>query len=336
MPVGTAATVKALSQPHLETLGAKIILANTYHLYLRPGADLIQGLGGVHGFMDWQGALLTDSGGYQVFSHRELRSLSEEGVEFRSHINGSRHFLRPEDSIEIQHQLGADIIMAFDECTPYPVSLEEARLSMERSMRWAERCRAVHEDDRQTLFGIVQGGVFPELRRISLESIEKIGFAGIALGGFSVGEPSPLMYEQIERLGEQLPESKPRYLMGVGTPLDLLRCVELGIDMFDCVMPTRNARNGTLFTSQGKVRIKNACHTRDESPLDPNCSCWVCARHSRAYLRHLFVSNEILASILNSYHNIHFYLDLMSRIRASLQAGNFQEFSHSFRETYRG
>ncbi len=334
MPVGTAATVKALTRSQLEQLGADIILANTYHLYLRPGVEVVEQLGGVHRFMNWTRPMLTDSGGYQVFSHRELRKLSDEGVEFRSHLDGSVHFLSPEGSIRIQQQLGADIVMAFDECTPFPVSQDEARLSMELSMRWSERCRAVHTDGEQVLFGIVQGGVFPELRQCSLEWIERIGFAGIALGGFSVGEPSQMMYEQLARLGEHLPETKPHYLMGVGTPLDLLQCVALGIDMFDCVMPTRNARNGTLFTSRGRVRIKNARYRSDESALDPDCRCWVCQEHSRAYLRHLFVAGEILASVLNSYHNLHFYLDLMRRIRESIAQGRFPEFRADFERLY--
>ena len=334
MPVGTAATVKALTRPQLEQLGAEIILGNTYHLYLRPGAEVVEQLGGLHQFMNWCKPILTDSGGYQVFSHRELRKLSQDGVEFRSHLDGSRHFLSPEGSIRIQQQLGADIAMTFDECTPFPVSEEEARRSMELSMRWAERCRAVHSDGDQVLFGIVQGGVFPELRKCSLEWIERIGFAGIALGGFSVGEPTELMYEQVARLGEHLPPEKPHYLMGVGTPLNLLECVAHGIDMFDCVMPTRNARNGTLFTSRGRVRIKNARYRCDESALDPDCSCWVCQEHSRAYLRHLFVAGEILASVLNTYHNLYFYLDLMGRIRESIALGRFREFRTEFEQLY--
>lgn len=334
MPVGTAATVKAVNQSQLADLGAEIILANTYHLYLRPGVGIIRELGGLHRFMNWPRLILTDSGGYQVFSHRDLCRVSEEGVAFRSHLDGSRHFLRPEDSIRIQQQLGADIIMAFDECPPYPVSWEEARLSMERSMRWAERCRRVHSDAEQVLFGIVQGGVFPDLRKRSLEWIERIGFCGIAVGGFSVGEPSSLMFEQLQQLSGYLPEEKPHYVMGVGTPLDLLRCVELGMDMFDCVLPTRNARNGTLFTSRGRVRIKNARYRDDASPLDPECACWVCQNHSKAYLRHLFISGEILSSMLNSYHNLYFYLDLMRRIRESIALGRFPEFCSQFRDSY--
>ena len=334
MPVGTAATVKALTRPQLERLEAEIILSNTYHLYLRPGAEVVEQLGGLHQFMNWSRPILTDSGGYQVFSQRKLRKLSEEGVEFRSHLDGSRHFLSPEGSMRIQQQLGGNIIMTFDECTPFPVSQEEARGSMELSMRWAERCRAVHTDGEQVLFGIVQGGVFPELRRSSLERIEEIGFAGIALGGFSVGEASQMMYDQVARLGEHLPPEKPHYLMGVGTPLDLLECVAHGIDMFDCVLPTRNARNGTLFTSQGRVRIKNARYRCDESAVDPDCSCWVCREHSRAYLRHLFVAGEILASVLNTYHNLHFYLDLMRRIRESIVLGRFPEFRAEFEQLY--
>ncbi|MFQ5738883.1 MAG: tRNA guanosine(34) transglycosylase Tgt [Acidobacteriota bacterium] len=318
MPVGTAASVKAVPQEFLEQLNARLLLANAYHLHLRPGHETIRRLGGLHGFMSWNRPILTDSGGFQVFSHRGLSRVGEEGVEFQSYLDGSRHFLSPEKSIEIQQALGADVIMAFDDCTRYPVAESEARDSMLRSLRWARRCRRKHESERQALFGIVQGSVFSNLRRESLEEIGEMGFSGIALGGFSVGEPKWMMRRLIERLGPLLPETQPRYLMGVGTPLDLLFCVKQGLDMFDCVLPTRNARNGTLFTSVGKVRIKNSRYKDDPRPLDPNCGCRVCGRYSRAYLRHLFVRGEILASLLNSYHNLYFYLDLMEKVRESI------------------
>ncbi|HSR54218.1 MAG TPA: tRNA guanosine(34) transglycosylase Tgt [Acidobacteriota bacterium] len=334
MPVGTAATVKATPREFLQELGASIILSNTYHLYLRPGHELVRDLGGLHDFMRWSGSILTDSGGFQVYSHRQLRNIREEGVEFRSHLDGSKHFLSPERSIRVQQALGADLIMAFDDCTPYPVSRSEARESMLRSMRWAERCRRVHEDGTQTLFGIVQGGMFAELRQESLQRLLETGFAGLALGGFSVGEPKPMMYDLVAETTPQLPSKAPRYLMGVGTPLDLVYCVRQGVDMFDCVMPTRNARNGTLFTWQGKVHIKNARYKDDPDPLDPECGCKVCSTYSRAYLRHLYVSGEILSSILNTYHNLAFYLGLMERVRAAIRNGGLQKLASLLQDRY--
>ncbi len=334
MPVGTAATVKGLPQQVLESLDARVILANTYHLYLRPGPETVRRLGGLHGFMSWDRPILTDSGGFQVFSHRDLRRISEEGVEFRSHLDGGLHFLSPEGSIQIQAALGADIVMAFDDCTPYPVTREQARQSMARSMRWAERCRRVQIGPRQSLFGIVQGSVFPDLRRDSLEALSEMDFAGLALGGFSVGESTELMHGLVSELAPLMPPEKPRYLMGVGTPLDLIAGVKAGVDMFDCVLPTRNARNGTLFTSRGKIRIKNARWKEDPEPLDPACRCAVCARYSRAYLRHLFVSGEILASVLNTWHNVHFYLDLMARIRESIASGSLGAWERAFLGAY--
>ncbi len=334
MPVGTAAAVKAMPQHLLEEMGAPIILANTYHLYLRPGAEVVRRLGGLHGFMSWDRAILTDSGGYQVFSHRELRRISEEGVEFRSHLDGSLHFLSPEKSIEIQQDLGADVIMAFDDCTPYPVSESEARESMLRSMRWAERCRQVSSRPGQALFGIVQGSVFEGLRRESLERIRELDFPGIALGGFSVGEPKESMHRLLEALAEDLPADRPRYLMGVGTPLDLVRAVAAGMDMFDCVLPTRNARNGTLFTSRGLVRIKNAQYREDQRPPDEACRCRTCLRYSRAYLRHLFISGEIAASVLLTCHNLFFYFDLMRRIRESIALGRLDGLKRELAEAY--
>ncbi len=334
MPVGTAASVKGVPQHWLEELDARILLANTYHLYLRPGAEVVRQLGGLHGFMAWPRSILTDSGGYQVFSHRELRSISEEGVDFRSHLDGSRHFLSPERSIEIQQALGADVIMAFDDCTPYPVSHSEAGESMRRSMRWARRCQAVPPQPGQALFGIVQGGMFADLRRESLEEIGSLDFPGVALGGFSVGEPKELMLEVLETIAPALPEEKPRYLMGVGTPLDLVDAVSLGLDMFDCVLPTRNARNGTVFTSRGLLRIKNARHRQDPRPLDESCQCRVCRRYSRAYLRHLFVAGEILACILLTCHNLYYYLDLMERVRQSIALRTFETLRQSLRLAY--
>ena len=333
MPVGTAATVKGLPQEFLEQLHIPIILSNTYHLYLRPGQEVIQAHGGLHRFMSWPRAILTDSGGYQIFSHQALRKISEEGVEFRSHLDGSEHFLSPEKSIEIQRALGSDIITVLDECTPYPATRREARESMARSMRWAMRCKKA-QDGRQTLFGIVQGSFFFDLRRESLEQICEMDFPGIALGGLSVGEPRLLTYELVERLCPRLPEPKPCYVMGVGTPQDLLFCVKQGVDMFDCVLPTRNARNGTLFTSEGKISIKSSRYRNDQAPPDPECSCFVCGRYSRAYLRHLHSSGEILSSILSTYHNLHFYLDLMRKIRESIALNCFTEFEKKFRLHY--
>ena len=334
MPVGTAGTVKAMTQEWLQKLGTEVLLANTYHLYLRPGSDLIAKRGGLHDFISWKGAILTDSGGYQVFSHRELTRISEEGVKFRSHLDGSGHLITPERSVEIQEQLGADIIMAFDECTPYPVTTAEARESMLRSMRWAHRSRSAQTDQRQALFGIMQGSVYTDLRRESLGRLNKIGFEGLALGGFSVGEPRELMFEILDQLSDELPPDQPRYLMGVGTPLDLLRAVELGMDMFDCVLPTRNARNGMLFTRRGQLRIKNSRYRNDDRPVDPDCECFVCARYSRAYLRHLLVSREILSSMLNTFHNLHFYLELMRGMRQTIELGTFDSFARGFREQY--
>jgi len=318
MPVGTAGTVKATPHEFLAQLKTQLILANTYHLYLRPGSDVVRNLGGLHDFISWDGPILTDSGGYQVFSHRELNKISDEGVEFRSHLDGSRHFFSPESSIQVQESLGADIIMAFDDCTPYPVSHAEARASMERSMAWAVRCRAVWEGSRQALFGIVQGSVYLDLRLESLSQILKLGFPGLALGGFSVGEPKAVMHDLLSQLSDQLPEELPHYLMGVGTPVDLVLAVQSGFDMFDCVLPTRNARNGTLFTWQGLVRIKNAVYREDRGPIDESCGCFVCQKYSRAYLRHLYISGEILSSILNTFHNLYFYTELMSEIRTAI------------------
>lgn len=345
MPVGTQGTVKALTQEMLESLDARIILGNTYHLFLRPGTETIFQLGGLHRFISWPRALLTDSGGYQVFSLGDLRRIREEGVEFRSHLDGSRHFISPEVSMQIQHTLGSDIVMSFDECTPWPATHRQALDSLELTTRWAIRSRAEFDRLRETaastalapsLFGIVQGSIYPDLRLRSLEQLLSIGFEGYAIGGLSVGEEKAAMYDTVEQIAPHLPATHPRYLMGVGTPADLVECVARGVDMFDCVMPTRNARNGQVFTAQGRLNIRNSCYARDEQPLDPSCKCQVCQRYSRAYLRHLYRAGEILASTLCSYHNIAFYLDTMQRIRQSIALGEFAAFRLSFLECYQG
>jgi queuine tRNA-ribosyltransferase len=329
MPVGTAGAVKAMSNDSLEALDSRIILANTYHLYLRPGHERIEKLGGLHKFMSWNGAILTDSGGYQVFSHRELRSINEEGVHFRSHIDGSKSLFTPEKVIDIQRALGSDIAMVFDDCTPYPAGHVDAEASMELSMRWAGKCREHwkrQDDGARALFGIVQGSVYPDLRERSAEMLSVLGFSGMAIGGLSVGEPKDLMYEVVERTAPLLSWEQPRYLMGVGTPEDLVRCIAMGVDMFDCVLPTRNARNGCLFTSQGRILIKNAVYAEDQGPLDPNCSCQTCRRYSRAYLRHLFLSGEHLSAVYNTIHNLTFYLDMMSKIREAIELDFFDNW----------
>lgn len=337
MPVGTQATVKALTQEMLEALNARIILGNTYHLFLRPGIETIGTLGGLHRFMSWPRSILTDSGGFQVFSLGELCRIREEGVEFRSHIDGSRQFLSPEVSIDVQRALGSDIVMAFDECTPFPATHDEARVSMELSMRWAQRSRVrfnqrAPKTETQSLFGIVQGGIYIDLRRISLDRLVEVGFDGYAIGGLSVGEEKEQMYEIVSAIAPQMPADHPRYLMGVGTPEDIIECVACGVDMFDCVMPTRNARNGQVFTSLGRLNIKNARYARDERPLDEACDCRICHRYSRAYLRHLYQAGEILASTLCSYHNLAFYLDTMHRIRQAIRLGEFTKFRAEFIE----
>ena len=333
MPVGTAGTVKAIAQDQLEELGAEIVLANTYHLYLRPGHELIGRMGGLHGFMSWSRPLLTDSGGFQIFSHSRLRTIEEEGVAFRSHLDGSAHFLSPEKAMEIQLVLGADIMMAFDECPSYPLEAGAARESMERTLRWVRRSKeAVNRyrerlpAHRQWLFGIGQGGVDLELRRECIERLIDLDFPGFAIGGLSVGEPRGLMLEVVERSSEWLPGAKPRYLMGVGTPRDLVECVSRGVDMFDCVLPTRNGRNGWLFTRGGHLVIKNARYASDDRPIDEGCECRVCRRYSRAYLRHLYQSNEVLSAMLNTYHNLYFYLDTMRRIRDAIASCRLREY----------
>jgi queuine tRNA-ribosyltransferase len=376
MPVGTVASVKGVPQDILEDLGAHIILGNTYHLYLRPGIATVRQMGGLHGFMAWRRALLTDSGGFQVFSLSELRKVTEEGVKFRSHLDGSSHFFSPESAMEAQIGLGADIIMAFDECTEYPADAARARASMEMTARWAARSKkyfekhkhevpwasstqagtpapacssepgspgvdggagaggqpsglrpAAQAEQTQSLFGIVQGGMDRGLRKESAERTVEIGFPGYAIGGLSVGEPRELTREIVESTLEHLPADKPRYLMGVGTPEEIVEYAKLGVDMMDCVLPTRAARHGLLFTSAGKVSIKQARYAQDPGPLDPNCACQVCRRYSRAYLRHLYASNEVLAQVLNTVHNLSFYLDTMRRVRHSISLG---EESFSF------
>jgi len=370
MPVGTLASVKAVPQDTLEELGAQIILGNTYHLYLRPGVETVRRMGGLHAFMSWPRAILTDSGGFQVFSLNELRKVNEEGVTFRSHLDGSSHFFSPESAMEAQIGLGADIIMAFDECTECPADRARARASMEMTARWAARSKkyfeehkhevpwgnahvgtdafvrpdqggtdqgranpgrtnasvATYSEQTQSLFGIIQGGMEKDLRKESAERALEIGFPGYAIGGLSVGEPRELTREIVESTLEHLPADKPRYLMGVGTPEEIVEYADLGVDMMDCVLPTRAARHGLLFTSEGKVTIKQARYAQDQSSLDPNCGCRVCQRYSRAYLRHLYASNEVLAQVLNTIHNLSFYLDTMRRVRHSISLGEDSRF----------
>jgi queuine tRNA-ribosyltransferase len=333
MPVGTYGAVKAMTPDELEGLGAQIILGNTFHLLLRPGIEVIRAHGGLHTFTHWQRPILTDSGGFQVWSLQELRKITEEGVAFRSPVNGDLIHLSPERSIEMQHALGADIVMVFDECTPYPAEHSVARESMQLSLRWAKRSRAAFDalqrgrDSDAALFGIVQGGVHDDLRRESLAGLQAIDFLGYAVGGLAVGEPEDERLAVLERLAPALPADRPRYLMGVGTPADLVKAVARGIDMFDCVIPTRHARNGQLFTSEGTLNIRNSRFQMDTGPIDPDCGCYACRNYSRAYLRHLQQCNEILGARLATIHNLHFYLTLMARIRAAIEAGRFAAFA---------
>ena len=330
MPVGTYGTVKAMTPEELRGLGAEIILGNTFHLWLRPGTAIIRAHGDLHDFMHWDGPILTDSGGFQVYSLGEMRRITEEGVHFRSPVDGAKVFMGPEESMQIQRLLGADVVMGFDECTPYPATEEEARTSMALSLRWARRSRAAHGDNPNALFGIVQGGVFTELRRSSLDGLLEIGFDGYAVGGLSVGEPPSDRWRVLDDLADRLPSDRPRYLMGVGTPEDIVEAVRRGIDMFDCVLPTRNARNGHLFTHSGVVRIRNAVHAAATSALDPQCDCYTCRHYSRAYLRHLFRCNEILGARLNTIHNLSYYQTLMRGIRDAISAGRFDGFRDDF------
>ncbi|MFY9120826.1 MAG: tRNA guanosine(34) transglycosylase Tgt [Syntrophomonadaceae bacterium] len=335
MPVGTQATVKTLTPEDLYEIGAGIILSNTYHLYLRPGEELVAKAGGLHKFMNWKRNILTDSGGFQVFSLSKLRKISDEGVEFQSHIDGSRHFLTPEKVMDIEQKLGADIAMCFDECAPYPSSYEDAERAVDRTTLWAKRCRDAHRRTDQALFGIVQGNVFPDLRARSTEELIKLDFPGYAIGGLSVGEPKQNMYEILDYLHPLLPADKPRYLMGVGEPEDLIEGVKRGVDMFDCVLPTRLARHGTAYTYRGKLTVRNAAYREDFTPIDSHCDCYVCRNYSRAYLRHLIKAEEILAHRLLSYHNVYFLVQLMVKIRNAIREGNLETFSEDFFSEYR-
>lgn len=335
MPVGTLATVKAMTPEELKDLNAEIILSNTYHLYLRPGHELIEKAGGLHKFMNWDRPILTDSGGFQVFSLGDLRKITEEGVEFRSHIDGSKHFLSPEKATEIQNTLGSDIMMAFDECAPYPAEYDYVKKSLERTTRWALRCKEAHKNpDTQALFGIVQGGMFKDLREQSVKELLALDFPGYSIGGLSVGEPKDLMNEVLDYTVPLLPKDKPRYLMGVGSPDALIDGVIRGIDMFDCVLPTRIARNGTAMTSHGKVIIKNAKYIEDFGPLDPECECYTCKNYSRAYIRHLYKCDEILSSRLLTTHNLHFLINLMKQVREAILEDRLLDFRADFFEKY--
>ncbi len=335
MPVGTYGTVKAMSPCELKKLGAEIVLGNTFHLWLRPGLEVIETFGGLHKFMGWDGPILTDSGGFQVFSLGKLRKITEEGVKFASPINGDKLFLTPEESIRIQRILNADIVMIFDECTPYPADRKTAAHSMQLSLRWAERSKKAHEGNTNALFGIVQGGMHEDLRDQSLAGLEQIGFDGYAIGGLSVGEPKEDMSRILAHTAPRLPQDKPHYLMGVGTPEDIVEAVAQGIDMFDCVMPTRNARHGVLFTRNGDLRIKNAVHRNDPGPIDPACECYACRNFSRAYVHHLIRCGEILGARLATIHNLTYYQDLMRNIRASIEENQFDAFRAAFTEARR-
>ena len=341
MPVGTQGAVKGLLHRDLHELGASILLSNTYHLYLRPGDGLIARLGGLHAFIGWPGPILTDSGGYQAFSLSARRAIDENGITFRSHLDGSLHDLTPERAVDIQRNLGSDVAMALDECLAHPASHAEAQASMERTLRWAARSRHrfLSEPDRpvnpgSALFGIVQGGVFPDLRRASADATVAQGFEGYAIGGLSVGEPADVMYDIVSQTAPLLPDEQPRYLMGVGTPLDIVEAVARGIDLFDCVLPTRNGRNGQLFTREGRLNIKNAQHAEDPRPADEGCGCYTCGHFSRAYLRHLRLAGEIASASLNTLHNLHFYLDTMRRIREAIVFGSLEELRQAFRRAY--
>lgn len=335
MPVGTRATVKAMNVDELKDIGSQIILGNTYHLYLKPGQEIIRMAGGLHKFMNWDKPILTDSGGFQVFSLGDIRKITEEGVEFRSHIDGSKHFISPEKSMEIQNDLGSDIMMAFDECAPYPASYDYVKNSMERTLRWLKRCKDYHKNtDKQALFGIIQGGMFKDLRRESALATIDMDLLGYAIGGLSVGEPKEIMVEYLNYTAQFMPENKPRYLMGVGTPDYLFEAVEAGIDMADCVLPTRIARNGTAMTSKGKLVIKNAKYAKDFSPLDDECDCYACKNHTRAYIRHLINVDEILGARLLSIHNLRFLLKTMENIRQAIREDRFLEYKKEFYQKY--
>lgn len=330
MPVGTYGTVKGLTPEEVQESGAEILLGNTFHLMLRPGTDVIKAHGDLHDFMHWNGPILTDSGGFQVFSLGEMRKITEEGVYFQSPVNGSKVFLGPEESMAVQRVLGADIVMIFDECTPYPATEKEACDSMELSLRWAKRSREAHGDNPAALFGIVQGGMYPELREASLKGLGEIGFDGYAIGGLSVGEPKQQREKILDALAPIMPADKPHYLMGVGTPEDIVEAVRRGVDMFDCVMPTRNARNGHLFVHNGVVRIRNSQYATDTRPLDEHCDCYTCKNYSRAYLRHLDKCGEMLGARLNTIHNLHYYQELMGGLRSAIESQNLDFFVEQF------
>lgn len=336
MPVATAGAVKALTTRHVEELGAQILLSNTYHLMLRPGADRVAALGGLHGMMDWRRPILTDSGGFQVASLAALRRVDDEGVTFRSHVDGSLHVLTPERAVEIQEKLGSDVAMVLDECVVYPADRDRAREAAERSLAWARRSKHAARSERQALFGIVQGGCYEDLRRDNARSLVELDFPGHGIGGLAVGEPSDVTRAMTEVSTEELPEDRPRYLMGAGTPVDILESVARGVDLFDCVLPTRNARNGTLFTSGGRLAIKNARFAEDRSPLDPECRCYTCSRFTRAYLRHLYLAREMTAATLHTLHNLHFYLELMRSIRAAIEEGRYPSLVRNLRGNLAG
>ena len=331
MPVGTQASVKTMTPEELKEIGAKIILSNTYHLYIRPGERIIEKAGGLHKFMHWDRAILTDSGGYQVFSLSNLRDIKEEGVTFKSHLDGSKHFFTPEKAVQIQNSLGADIIMCFDECLPYPCDKDYASLALKRTIRWAKRCKDTHKNiEKQSLFGIIQGGMYKDLRLQSVNEMTDMDFPGYSIGGLSIGEPKKIMYGVLDWIIPVMPQNKPRYLMGVGSPDCLIEGAIRGIDMFDCVLPTRIARNGTVFTSHGKLVVRNAPYAEDFRPLDEECDCYACRNYSRAYIRHLFKANEILAARLATYHNIYFLVNLMKKIRKSIKEGTLLKLRDEF------
>ncbi|GAB6075471.1 tRNA guanosine(34) transglycosylase Tgt [Desulfurobacterium crinifex] len=334
MPVGTLGAVKGVTWNRISEMGYSLVLSNVYHLYLRPGIDLVEKAGGLHRFVNWNGLILTDSGGFQVFSLGKLMKITEDGIYFKSHIDGSEHFFSPELVVQFEERMGVDIGMVLDECTPYPATYEYAKHSMERTVRWALRSVRARTTDKTAIFGIVQGGVYDDLRIKCVELLKDLPFEGFAIGGLSVGEPKEEMYRITELVAPLLPEEKPRYLMGVGKPEDIIKAVEAGVDMFDCVIPTRNARNGTLFTSRGKINIKSAKYKNDFSPLDPECDCYTCRNFTKAYLRHLYISKEINSAILNTIHNLHFYNNLMKRIREAIKNGKFQEFKKEFFSKY--
>ncbi len=330
MPVGTYGTVKGMTPQSVEEIGAEIILGNTFHLWLRPGTEVIEGHGDLHDFAHWNKPILTDSGGFQVFSLGKTRKITEEGVHFRSPVDGSKVFMGPEESMAVQRSLGSDVVMIFDECTPYPATHDEAKRSMEMSLRWAKRSRDAHGDSPSALFGIIQGGMYPDLREASLEGLDEIGFDGYAIGGLSVGEPKDEMIKVLDYLPEWMPDDKPRYLMGVGKPEDLVEGVRRGVDMFDCVMPTRNGRNGHLFTFEGTVKIRNARHRHDTSPLEADCDCYTCQHFSRGYLHHLDRCGEMLGAMLNTIHNLRHYQRLMAGLRGAIEAGTLANFVEAY------